>query len=413
MWKGRFLLIGLTVLFLLSACSNIKETSEISVEEMMQKNWETIEKEAEETTVNLYMWGGDEGINQYIDDWVAPQLKEQHELTLRRVPMDSPEVLMKLLNEKKAKQTRGTIDVIWLNGENFENAKKNELLFGPFSNQLPNVKNYVDTKALDVLYDFGTKVDGMEAPWGKVQFVFQYDQNKLADPPKTFEELKEWVKKNPGKFTYPDPSDFTGNAFLRHLFYESVGDVQTILDNGFDSTFAKENSQEMWDFLNEVKPYLWQEGKTYPNDLTQLDRLYSQGEVSITMGYNEARAEKLVEKGIFPDSTRSFILNSGSIGNTHFLAIPFNSPNKEGALTVTNFLLSPEAQLKKLDTSYWGDNTSLDIRKLSKEEQSQFEAIERGKTVIPIEILKEFAQPEIDANYVPWLKENWINEVVR
>lgn len=73
--------------------------------------------------------------------------------------------------------------------------RKNELLFGPFSNQLPNVKNYVNTKALDVLYDFGTKVDGMEAPWGKVQFVFHYDQNKLADPPKTFEELKRMGEK--------------------------------------------------------------------------------------------------------------------------------------------------------------------------------------------------------------------------
>ncbi|UJF16639.1 ABC transporter substrate-binding protein [Jeotgalibaca sp. MA1X17-3] len=180
---------------------------------------------------------------------------------------------------------------MWLNGENFENAKENDLLFGPFSNQLPNVMNYVDTEALDVRYDFGTKVEGMEVPWGKVQFVFQYDQNKIAKPPQTFEELKEWIKKNPGRFTYPDPTDFTGNAFLRHLFYESVGDVETILEKGFDPFFAKKNSQKMWGFLNEIKPFLWQEGKTYPNNLAYLDRLYSQGEVYMTMGYNEARAE--------------------------------------------------------------------------------------------------------------------------
>jgi len=56
------------------------------------------------------------------------------------------------------------------------------------------------------------------------------------------------------------------------------------------------------------------------------------------MGYNEARAEKLVEKGIFPDSLDHF-LNSGSIGKTtHFLAISLlNSPNKEGRTNCYKF----------------------------------------------------------------------------
>ncbi|UJF16021.1 hypothetical protein LZ578_02440 [Jeotgalibaca sp. MA1X17-3] len=78
-----------------------------------------------------------------------------------------------------------------------------------------------------------------------------------------------------------------------------------------------------------------------------------------------------------------------------------------------NFLLSPNAQFKKLDSSYWGDNTSLDLFKLSKEDQKRLEQIDRGRTVLPIEELKKSLLPEIDAEYVPWLKEKWMDEVVR
>ncbi|XQY92943.1 ABC transporter substrate-binding protein [Metabacillus sp. HB246100] len=402
----------LILLFVLTACANESDRDKETIS-LQKMEWTDIENEAKGTTVRMYMWGGDEGINRYMDEWVAPRVEEKYGITFERVPMDTPEQLKKLINEKRANQTEGNMDIIWINGENFKNAKENELIYGPFTEILPNVQKYVDMEALDVQYDFGTEVEGLEVPWGKVQFAFQYNEEKVKNPPSTFEELKQWVIENPGKFTYPDPSDFSGNAFLRQLFYESVGDVQKILDKGYDENFAIENSQEMWEYLNEIKPYLWREGKTYPNNLTELDRLYSQGEVYITMGYNEARAEKFIEKGIFPESTQSFILESGSIGNTHFLAIPFNSPNKQGAMTVINFLLTPDAQLTKLESTYWGENTVLDPLKLSSEEKASLEAIDRGDSVLPAETLKKYIKPEIHAEYVTWLKENWVNEVVQ
>ncbi|MBY6035800.1 ABC transporter substrate-binding protein [Fictibacillus nanhaiensis] len=410
--KKGFILIFVIALFILSACSNSFDATK-KAETLLNKNWSEIEKESMNKTVRMYMWGGDTGINQYIDEWVAPRLKSDHGITLKRVPMDAPEFLKKLANEKRADQDKGNMDIIWINGENFKNAKENGLLFGPFANKLPNVNKYVDTKDLNVQYDFGTEVENMEAPWGKVQFAYQYDEAKVTNPPQTFEELKTWVKDNPGKFTYPDPTDFTGNAFLRQLFYVSVGDVKNILDTGYDESYANKNSTYMWEYLNEIKPYLWRQGKTYPNDLTELDRLFSKGEVYLTMGYNEARAEKLIEKNIFPRTTKSFVMKSGSLGNTHFLAIPYNSPNKAGAMTTINFLLSPDAQLTKLQSTYWGENMSLDPNKLSKKDQQKLKSIDRGNSVLPAETLKQYLQPEVDAQYVTWLKENWIHEVVQ
>jgi putative spermidine/putrescine transport system substrate-binding protein len=219
-----------------------------------------------------------------MDEWVAPRLKEQYGITLTRTPMDTGDILNKLLTEKKADKQKGTIDIIWVNGENFKNAKENKLLWNAFVPKLPNFSTYVDTQSLDINYDFGTAVEGLEAPWGKVQFVFLYNSTKVDHPPSTLSELKEWVKEHPNKFTYPNANDFTGNAFLRHVLYESVGGPDPLLEKSYDQQFVDANSEEMWTYLKEIKPYLWREGETYPESLTQLDQLYSRGEVWFSMG---------------------------------------------------------------------------------------------------------------------------------
>ncbi|MBS2970142.1 ABC transporter substrate-binding protein [Metabacillus sp. KIGAM252] len=406
------LLVLFIIILALAGCSSKADTEKDS-QKVLASSWSDIEKVAAGKKVRLFMWGGDPGINAYIDEYVKPAVKEKNNILLERVPMDTPEILQKLETEKRAGQTEGTIDIVWLNGENFKNAKQNNLLLGPITEKLPNYTKYYDTKSLENLYDFGLETEGYEAPWGKVQFVFHYDSSKIVDPPKTIEDLKKWVKANPGQFAYPDPKDFTGNAFIRHLFYESAGGAKGLLDKGYDEKFAKTGSERLWKDLNELEPYLWKKGKLYPNDLTELDKLYANGELAMTMGYNEARAESLIEKGVFLESTRSFVLESGSIGNTHFLAIPANSSNKEAALASINFLLSPEAQIKKLSPEYWGESPALDYSKLSNQQKAEYDEIKRGDSVLKPEQLKDAFLPEIDSRYVNWLKENWTNEVVQ
>ncbi|RKL69416.1 ABC transporter substrate-binding protein [Salipaludibacillus neizhouensis] len=400
------------IVILLSACSNSTDNTAVD-EEILLKEWDSYKENASESEVSIFMWGGDEGINAYMDEFVSPELKEKHNITLNRVAMDTNEILQKLMNEKRANQEEGTIDIIWINGENFLNAKENDLLFGPFTEVLPNYQEYVDTESLDILYDFGTEVEGLEAPWGSVQFVFQYDSAKVSDPPKSFEELSTWVKENPGKFVYPEPSDFTGNAFLQHLLYDQIGGPDKLLENGFDEEFVTNNTDGMWEYLRDIEPFLWRDGETYPASLTELDRLYSQGEIWMTMGYNEARAESFINDGTFPESTKSFVLDSGSIGNTHFLAIPYNSPNKEGALVAINELLSPEAQMTKYDTTYWGESMGIDPEKLSNDNKEKLAAMERGGSVLPANELNEAFLPEVDTQYGGWIREKWLNEVVQ
>ncbi len=167
------------------------------------------------------MYGGWAHVNTWVDTFVAKEMKQRYDMDVKRVPMDAGVFVNKLLNEKAAGKESGTIDLLWINGENFKNAKQAGLLFGPFAGHLPNVRQYVDPD--NITHDFGFPVDGFEAPFGRAQFVFEYDNARMDTPPDTVSTLKQWIVDNPGQFTYPQPPDFTGSAFVRHIFYAVTG----------------------------------------------------------------------------------------------------------------------------------------------------------------------------------------------
>ncbi|MBM4762966.1 ABC transporter substrate-binding protein [Bacillus sp. B15-48] len=408
--NGYFFII--LCLFLIAGCSAKNEQSleEETSRSVLEKDWETIVSDAKGSTVNFYLWGGDEGINRYIDGYIAPQLKEEYEISLKRQPMDAVEFINKLITEKQAEKAKGVMDVIWINGENFKTAKQHDLLLGPITAVLPHFQQYVDAESPEVKYDFGFPTDGYEAPWGKVQFVFTYDSSKMENPPKTLQELEKWVQENPGKFTYPAPPDFTGSAFIRHLLNETSGDYSAYL-NDFNEELIEQEAEEIWETLNRMKRYLWREGTSYPQSLAQLNQLYKNGEVWLTMGYDEAGTSNLIENGEFPETSRTYVLEKGTLANTHFLAVPYNAPNPEAALVVINHFLSPDAQLKKMDITYWGENTALTLDLLPEDMKQAFEEIDRGSATLSEEELSEHRLPEISSEYVEWLERGWIENV--
>ncbi|PBB06535.1 MULTISPECIES: ABC transporter substrate-binding protein [Salimicrobium] len=400
----------IAVMIILSGCAGATDTEEKG-STIANRNFEEIKDAADGTEVRLFMWGGDDGINTYIDEWVAPRLQEKFGISLTRTPMATADILQKLRTEREAGKKEGTVDLLWLNGENFRNAKNNELLYGAFTEKLPNFNEYYDRD--DYSHDFGTATEGMEAPWGRVQFALQYDRAKVDDPPRTYKELSKWVKENPGEFTYPHPSDFTGNAFLRQMMLAGAGNPEDLAEGAFSRNDAERAADGMWQKLKEWEPDLYRKGEYYPASLSELDRLYSEGKVSMTLGYNEARSEHLINDGVFPESTDTYVMDSGSLGNTHFLSIPYNSTNVPGAVTAINFLLSPEAQLQKMKPSSWGDNTTIDTDKLPGEMKQRFEELDRGETVPAAEKLEGTYLPELDTEYVEWITETWEDEVVR
>jgi putative spermidine/putrescine transport system substrate-binding protein len=377
---------------------------------LLESPFSQIQEQARGSQVRWTMFGGWAHVNAWVDGYVAAEMKQRYAIDLVRVPMDAEVFVNKLLSEKAAGREKGTIDLLWINGENFKNAREAGLLFGPFAEKLPNVQQYVDPAS--VAFDFGYPVEGYEAPYGRAQFVFEYDTAQLKTPPESVAALKEWIQANPGRFTYPQPPDFTGSAFIRQLFYALSGGPRAYLD-GFDADLFEQNSALVWEFLNRIEPYLWQQGQSYPKDLAALDTLFERGAVDINMSYTQTNAQSRIEAGRYPDTVRSFVMAEGSLFNTHFTAIPFNAPNKPGALTTANFLLSPEAQYSKNQPANWGDFTVLETASLSPSWRERFENLDLGAATLPFEILEMRAVPEVAPAYVEALETGWEENVLK
>jgi putative thiamine transport system substrate-binding protein len=97
--------------------------------------------------------------------------------------------------------------------------------------------------------------------------------------------------------------------------------------------------------------------------------------------------------------------SGGSIGNTHFIAIPFNARAKEGAQVFVNFLLSPLAQARKADIKVWGDPTVLAVERLAAADRALFtQAAAPGTVTQAAPVLPEPHASWVDAIEREWLK---------
>ena len=407
MRKLLALLLAFTLLFSFTGCG--QEQSETQELDLSSAEWDEIVEAARGTTVTFYGWGGDENRNNWLNTTVADYVKEHYDIALEVVGMDINDILSKLSGEKQAGSETGSIDMIWINGENFYSAKDNGLLYGPFTGQLPNMEAYIDLEDPETLNDFCMPIEGYEAPYAKAQMVFFNDSAVTPEAPASDEELLEFCKKYPGKVTYPALPDFTGSAFVRNIIYELCGWEQ-FQDMEADYDTVKAAIEPALDYLRELNPYLWNEGKTFPESSTTVDAMFADGELVMNMSYGPFSVATGIAEGTYTDTTRTFVFDNGTIGNTNYMAIAFNSPNKAGTMVVINAILSAELQLTQYEQLRELPVVSAD--KLSAEEQAAFDAVDLGKGVLSQTELLEHRLPEMPADLVPVIEEIWLNEVV-
>lgn len=405
MKKLLSLLLVFATLLCFTGCSK-QESADL---DLASAEWDEIVEAARGTTVTFYGWGGDENRNNWLNTTVADYVKENYDITLEVVGMDINDILSKLSGEKQAESASGSIDMIWINGENFYSAKDNGLLYGPFTDKLPNMENYVDLTDPETLNDFCMPIEGYEAPYAKAQVVLFHDSAVTPEEPASAQELLDFCKQYPGKVTYPALPDFTGSAFVRNIIYELCGWEQ-FQDMQSDYDTVKAAIEPALEYLRELNPYLWNEGKTFPESSTALDAMFADGEVVLNMSYSPFSVATGIAEGTYADTTRTFVFDNGTIGNTNYMAIAFNSPNKAGAMVVINAILSADMQLTQYEQLRELPVVSYD--KLSDQEKAAFDAVDLGEGVLSQADLLSHRLPEMPANLVPIIEEIWLDEVV-
>lgn len=367
-------------------------------------DWSAIEAEAKGQEVFFNAWAGADNINAYIA-WAGDEVMKRWGVKLTHVKItDTAEVVKRVRDEVKAGKTDGSVDLVWINGANFKAMKSENLLFGPFAESLPNFA-LVDVKGKPTTTkDFTETTDGLESPWGMAQFTFFGDGAKIANPPRSMAELAAFAKANPGRVTYPAPPDFHGTTFLKQALYEVTGD-KGVFAKPVDAAAFAELAKPCLAFLDEMKPSLWREGKQYPKSQAEITQMVADGELLIGLTFNPNEPANLVSAGTLPKTTIAWQHSAGTIGNSHFVAIPANAKAKAGAQVVANFLLSAEAQAKKNDLKTWGDPTVLDVAKLSGDDAKMFAA-----SAVPGSVsLPGPAILEPDASFVALIESTWLS----
>jgi len=377
--------------------------------DLQNASWDEILEAAKGTTVTFYGWGGDENRNNWLNTTVAQHVKENYDITLEVVGMNIDDILAKLSGEKQAGSDKGSIDMIWINGENFYSAKDNGLLWGPFTDKLPNMEAYIDLTDPETLNDFCMPIEGYEAPYAKAQMVMYADTAVTPDLPSSAAELMEFCKANPGKVTYPALPDFTGSAFVRNIIYELCGWEQfQTMEADYDT--VKAAIEPALEYLRQLNPYLWNEGKTFPESSNAVDAMFSDGELVMSMSYGPFSVATGIDKGIYTETTQTFVFDNGTIGNTNYMAIGFNSPNKAGAMVVINAIISGEIQLTQY--AQLRELPVVATDKLSDAEKAAFDAVDLGKGVLSQAELLAHRLPEMPASLVPIIEQIWLAEVV-
>ncbi len=339
------------------------------------RDWQSIEQQANGESVYFHAWGGSQEINRYLQ-WTGEQLKNRYNVTLKHVKVsDISETTSRLLAEKAAnKNNDGSVDIVWINGENFKSMKDHGLLYGPFVRQLPNWPLIDQSLPIDV--DFSVPTDGLEAPWGVGQLVFIYDSEKLNNPPKSFGEMLSYAKAFPNRLTYPRPPEFHGTSFLKALLIELTGSDSALMKPA-DETDFQLITYPLWEYLDEFHSVAWRGGRQFPAGSAEMIQLLDDDQIDLAITFNPNAVYSAQINGNLAKTTHTYAFDSGALSNIHFLAIPWNANSSAGALVTINFLLSPEAQSRKGDLTVWGDPSVLKNQHLSGSAQNtkQFKSI--------------------------------------
>lgn len=332
-------------------------------------------------TVFFNAWGGDPAINRYIE-WVAEQVARDHGIDLRHVKVgDIAETVLRIRAEKVAgRESGGSVDLLWVNGENFAALKRADLLYGPWARSAPGAERVL-WQSPTVQRDGNLATEGFEMPWGSSALTLFYDSERVSDAPRSPAALLNTIEVQPGRFSYPQPPAFVGSAFLKQLLALLAADparLQRPVADDFDAV-----TQPLWRWLDRAHRSMWRGGRLFPRSGPAQRELVALGELDWMMAYNPSEASRAMRQGELPASMRGVQFESGALANSHFVAIPFNSSAKQAATVVASFLISPQAQARKADERFWGDTTVLDVARLTDQERAPFAAASRGPATPP------------------------------
>jgi putative thiamine transport system substrate-binding protein len=161
-------------------------------------------------------------------------------------------------------------------------------------------------------------------------------------------------------------------TFLKQALVELTPDPTILQTEATDVTFAPA-TERLWTWYDALKPNLWRSGREFPENGPAMRQLFADGELDLMISFNPAEAVLSASNGLVPVTARVATFDNGTLGNTSFVAIPFNAAHKEAAMALANFLLEPEAQARAQDPTVIGLLSVLNMAKVSPDDRKRFD----------------------------------------
>ncbi|MFO7846543.1 MAG: hypothetical protein R6V27_08275, partial [Balneolaceae bacterium] len=106
---ARYLLLFLFSILTISCSGPVADSADLR-----ELSWQEIEQEARGGDLTLMMWMGDPLINDYMNDYVIPEVKERFNIDLEIVSGQGTQVVSTLMAELEGSRRTSQIDQMWI-----------------------------------------------------------------------------------------------------------------------------------------------------------------------------------------------------------------------------------------------------------------------------------------------------------
>jgi putative spermidine/putrescine transport system substrate-binding protein len=293
----------------------------------------------------VYMTAGDVNMLALGQNVIAPQLAEKYPgiqvMTVHTGPGNAGSQLIfeKLEAESNSNKESWDVDVAMVHQIFMKWAMEKDLLM-PYAKDIPAWKYVTSPFAKNSL---GVDIEGYAIPMFHSQTALAYNPDYVKNPPKSYAELVDWVKKNPGKFGYNGiKGGMSGVSFTVGWVYWKTGKYQKYAVSGPFEQSEVDSWEQAFKDLGEFNKYVTFTG----GNVGTLDALNRgeiwMGPVWVDMFFTFMNEGKLDPK------TRMVLPDPGMPGQPMYFVIPKKAAHPEEAKKFVDFVSSPEFQAKEI-----------------------------------------------------------------
>lgn len=318
-------------------------------------DWAQTTADARGQRVEFAFRGGEAAERSFA--WAREELQRLYGVDLVLLPAES----LAAIADRVAAGGEGVPDLVETGGASFERLDAAGLLAPGFARTLPNWRLVDTANQPAALLDATRPTNGREVPFRRTRLVLVADGARAATPeadlPTSVEKLLLFAQTHPGRVAFPSPDDPAGLALIEQVLFATAPEPSVLWRPAGESDAAVV-TLPLWAWLDTLRVASRQGGAVQPGEAEQL-ALLEAGEIDLAAATDAGAAAAAVAAGQLPASVRSFTLEGGTLGGATYLAVPASGDAGAGARVAADFLLSPEAQVRKADPAVWGSASVL------------------------------------------------------